>query len=1052
MNSQLFSYLSAHTSDDALFVLWGFSPEDAGLNRPDLSELLQQRPSRYLNTLLDRSPIVITAEEFALHADLLTQEFPQIILVQNPVYRSLLPVSVTLSPEAESALMIHFDPEIPAETSLPAIEPYLRVYTNLLHTDHGLACCIPLDSLLRQYSQIQLVQPGAAPQPVPQASSHTDCVALTDEVSYFQLVQRLYCGENVCVSADSYEGGETSLVASLSILSGAFPGQLSRAHTQIVSAPRSACPETRELLQRHWGYPGFLPLEVYDLAALHCGEKKLRTISQEDIINDLIRQAEICRDGGNYRDLFVTASTGAGKSVMFQLPAIDLAEKYGMVTLVVSPLIGLMNDQVQGMEKHHYAKARTINSDIPPLVKKGIAQEVQEGKCDILYLSPESLLSHSDISTLIGDRAIGLLIVDEAHIVTTWGKQFRPDYWFLGDYLNKLRKQQLNGPHHHAFVTATFTATATYGGDEDMYRETLSSLHMSPDPIAYLGCVRRRNIELCIREVPRVVGRREYELDKFQSLMTQIVSALEQRQKTLIYFPTVSLLERFYTHCLAQHLGDAVTRYHAQLSGETKTESLEDFRTGKCRVMLATKAFGMGIDIPDIALVLHFAPTGNLCDYTQEIGRAGRDPAIQSRAVYKHMANDFKHINRLHGLSSIQPWQLVQVMRKVLQLYRQHLNSPADAGTKRRNELLVDAENFAYIFQNPNGGDRQNPLAKVKTAMLLIQKDSESRGYAPFVMRPSPLFTHGYFQLSATDTAVLEQLCPDCAVPLEEAGIYDLDLARLWESRWKEEFSFPQFKYLLYTHSDTLSLNAQCRLLPAMQLTLEWSANADARFALTIHTLQNIFFAAARSGCYLYDRDAAAQLAQACGISQTKATSTVRVVLAAVQSWQKHTPRLQRSRVLRRGTTQEGAEYSIVDPFISEFFHWLEQSFAALRGGKACRYLPVDNSAKGSERLTPALGVLEELNLVHFSLLGGSNSRLYLYINQTQTLELADRGFYRNHLLERIAKRHTDSVRLMSWLFTSGFTSEQLWDRIEEYFLGLPIEGFGNASDIAESR
>ena len=168
----------------------------------------------------------------------------------------------------------------------------------------------------------------------------------------------------------------------------------------------------------------------------------------------------------------------------------------------------------------------------------------------------------------------------------------------------------------------------------------------------------------------------------------------------------------------------------------------------------------------------------------------------------------------------------------------------------------------------------------------------------------------------------------------------------------------------------------------------------------------------------------------------------MRVVLAAVQSWQQHSPRLQRTRVLRRGTTQEGAEYSIVDSFISEFFHWLEQSFSVLHSGETCRYLPVNDSAQSSERLTPALGVLEELDLLHFALLGGSNSRLYLYINQTQTLELADRGFYRNHLLERIAQRHTDAVRLMSWLFTSGFSSEQLWDRIEEYFLGLPIQGF----------
>ena len=364
-------------------------------------------------------------------------------------------------------------------------------------------------------------------------------------------------------------------------------------------------------------------------------------------------------------------------------------------------------------------------------------------------------------------------------------------------------------------------------------------------------------------------------------------------------------------------------------------------------------------------------------------------------------------------------------------IYRQHRASQPAAATKHRNELLVDAESFAYIFASPNGEHQQDPLAKVKTAMLLIQKDSEARGYAPFIMRPSPLFTHGYFLLNSADAAAVNRICTGAATLQDEAaGVYDVDLARLWSSRWQNDFSFPQFKYLLYTHSDKLPLNAQLHLTPAMQLTLEWHANADARFSVLLRALKEIFFEAARSGQYLYDRDAAARLAQATGLSSTRATSAV--------------------RVLRRGTTQEGAEYSVVDPFISEFFHWLEQSFAALHSGETCRYLPVNDSVQGSERLTPALGVLEELDLLHFALLGGSNSRLYLYVNQTQTLELADRGFYRNHLLERIAQRHTDAVRLMSWLFTSGFSSEQLWDRIEEYFLGLPIQGFDAPS--AESR
>ena len=383
--------------------------------------------------------------------------------------------------------------------------------------------------------------------------------------------------------------------------------------------------------------------------------------------------------------------------------------------------------------------------------------------------------------------------------------------------------------------------------------------------------------------------------------------------------------------------------------------------------------------------------------------------------------------------------------------------SPAEQQAVLSFAKQIDLENAQQVLEYGASAQKNiadfsdTALAKVKTAMLLIQKDSEARGYAPFIMRPSPLFTHGYFLLNSADAAAVNRICTGAATLQDEAaGVYDVDLARLWSSRWQNDFSFPQFKYLLYTHSDKLPLNAQLHLTPAMQLTLEWHANADARFSVLLRALKEIFFEAARSGQYLYDRDAAARLAQATGLSSTRTTSAVRVVLAAVQSWQQHSSRLQRTRVLRRGTTQEGAEYSVVDPFISEFFQWLEQSFAVLHSGETCRYLPVNDSVQGSERLTPALGVLEELDLLHFALLGGSNSRLYLYVNQTQTLELADRGFYRNHLLERIAQRHTDAGRLMSWLFTSGFSSEQLWDRIEEYFLGLPIQGFDAPS--AESR
>lgn len=357
------------------------------------------------------------------------------------------------------------------------------------------------------------------------------------------------------------------------------------------------------------------------------------------------------------------------------------------------------------------------------------------------------------------------------------------------------------------------------------------------------------------------------------------------------------------------------------------------------------------------------------------------------------MANDFKHINRLHGLSSIQPWQLVQVMRKVLQLYRQHRASQPATATKHRNELLVDAESFAYIFASPNGEHQQDPLAKVKTAMLLIQKDSEARGYAPFIMRPSPLFTHGYFLLGSADAAAVNCICTGAATLQDEAaGVYDVDLARLWSSRWQNDFSFPQFKYLLYTHSDKLPLNAQLHLTPAMQLTLEWHANADARFPYCCAPEGDLLRGcpqrpvSLRPGCRCPAGAGYGSEQHPCHQCSARSAGGCAVLAAAFAPPAAH-------RVLRRGTTQEGAEYSVVDPFISEFFHWLEQSFAVLHSGETCRYLPVNDSAQSSERLTPALGVLEELDLLHFALLGGSNSRLYLYINQTQTLSWLTAAF-----------------------------------------------------------
>ena len=142
------------------------------------------------------------------------------------------------------------------------------------------------------------------------------------------------------------------------------------------------------------------------------------------------------------------------------------------------------------------------------------------------------------------------------------------------------------------------------------------------DPITYLGYMKRNDITIELKRVKKVGNvRTEYETDKYDHI---IKKALITNKKTLVYFPTVALIERCYEYLSAKGMGAHITKYHGSMKKDEKTESYERFLTGDKKIMLATKAFGMGIDIEDIESVVHFAPTGNVCDYVQEIGRAAR--------------------------------------------------------------------------------------------------------------------------------------------------------------------------------------------------------------------------------------------------------------------------------------------------------------------------------------------------------------------------------------------------------------------------------------------
>ncbi|HZH68571.1 MAG TPA: DEAD/DEAH box helicase, partial [Chitinophagales bacterium] len=761
----------------------------------DIDNLLEDRLQHFIGLKGTRQ--IITYDEYIALYEFVISQYQRVVIVENNLFMNHFPLQVKLSEQKLKDLEVHFDEDKQGDKyEISNLVDLTTIYGNVKRIKDNYY--IIYNQTLEHEKEVRIKLFTDVPiKEFPIISSAEKSYDITDEEDYVRLLDDLI---NNNVRVLNVIGKETALSKDLFNKFCIIKELWEDVSFNIVSLKkaRSAKPVRKEfynILKTYWGKDSFRDLEVYDTQKLNSREKAIEKVSQSDVITDIVEEAEKCRAGKDYRDVFVTAPTGAGKSAMFQIPAIYLAEKHELFTIVISPLIGLMKDQVANLEINKYSAARTINSDISPVKKQEIINDISDKKCHILYLSPESLLSKSDLEQIIGDRTLGILIVDEAHIVTTWGKQFRPDYWYLGDHLNRMKKTQIN-KKGMGFVIATFTATAIYGGIENMYEETIESLRMI-DPITYLGYVKRHDIEVNVCRTKNVSGRSEYELNKFDQLIEKIDYALTVDKKMLIYFPTVALISRFFDYCNLKGLDKYVSRYHGKLSGYEKEENYNKFLNKETPIMLATKAFGMGIDIDDIEIVAHFSPTGNVCDYVQEIGRAARRPGLKGEAFYKFMSSDFKHLNRLHGLSIIKEYQLVEVIRKVYELYQENIRSNQGGKfTKKRNEMLVDAETFAHVFENPFFSE-DDGINKVKTAMLLIQKDFERAfSFSPFVVRPIPLFETGFFSIKSDIQKMIRQKYgPAVRVVEDSQDICSVNLKSIWEHGFNRHLSFPKFKY-----------------------------------------------------------------------------------------------------------------------------------------------------------------------------------------------------------------------------------------------------------------
>lgn len=391
----------------------------------------------------------------------------------------------------------------------------------------------------------------------------------------------------------------------------------------------------------------------------------------------------ICERTNN---VLVSLPTGEGKSVLFQVPALSRGLRNRRLTLVISPLKALMRDQVEGLRDLGFAEsADFLSGDRPKHEIEEVLQGVLDHRVVLLYVAPERLRSAVFLDVLDkrmrSDGGLDHVVIDEAHCVNQWGFEFRPDYFFATDLLlRKCRENVGAEPTPFLLLSATITASdkerleAIVSGIDDAQR-----LPMLVRPENFAHPI-RSHISILPRRVRGRIGQDDLEREMAERLplIEQAISDAKQnrlntgqRSAVIVFVPTRRLAEDLARR-LSDDSGTDAEFYHAGLDAATKEEVYADFRDGELDVLVATKAFGMGMDIPDIHWVVHLSPPGYLEDYLQEVGRIGRGEAEREQARLTNLGallpfsnEDFEHIRDLRARNTLRAQDIDDIFSEI---------------------------------------------------------------------------------------------------------------------------------------------------------------------------------------------------------------------------------------------------------------------------------------------------------------------------------------------------------------------------------------------------
>ena len=825
--------------------------------------------------------------------------------------------------------------------------------------------------------------------------------------------------------------------------------------------------EYTDILKEYWGKDALFKDVRFYQDPSH--SRTIKTISQRTIIEDIVSECAKAAKGEEYDDIVITASTGIGKSLLFQIPAIYLADprRNRTVTIVVEPLISLMIDQVQALHKRGVTCATFINSNLSAVERNERYAGVRIGRYSIVYLSPELLTKMDDVGSLLGNRYLGMLVIDEAHTVNSWGKSFRTDYWFLGDTVRYFREKTVKTKEKGSqFPVVCLTATAAYSGKGGALREMQEALYLHK-PHIFFGEVKRGNIEFIIRHPKR--DKTKPLKDQKEDLAVQEAGRILQQQKNaIIYIPFArQVMETLAAINIKWKNPKSLGRYYSgsDMSKEVKNEEYRRFMAGDCKLMLATKAFGMGIDKGDIHCVYHYALSDGMSEYIQEVGRAARNISAGC-AVEDYLPGEMKFAKQLQGMSESRQWQLREMLWKLESLLKK-AEDEVQGEKEGILQLLVTPDDFSHIFTNESSSDRDSD---VRRGFIFLQSDLEQRyGMRVIHVMPHTLLTDQYIMVPADQDQEMQQkyghyisIMDDVRTQFDKVEnlktgktgqVYHLNLEQLWKTCPEfSQMTYNAFKKSFFGRSLLQSGDDASRIVPQIRLEIKfeeaWPLFQE-KLSKVLATLDEIVkFLRNEYGSRYFSRVAfrkAFKQYDEENLSEEKINSLLEIFTSQSNERKAnyHHCFCKHMNGMETEYRLYGERQSLGDLLRRCYFDLIRPG----QHGSFVIYIPTTAASKRTRGLKDkwvfVASFLELFKLASYTMQGGVNPKIAVNVIRTDVIYALTEDSkvkYENQVVKELRGRHDRELRIMDGFLKGDFSSEERWNIIEDYFLGRDDE------------